>query len=272
MSVSLAVASGGRVFGDREVEQGDVLHLALEDNQRRLQSRMQLLLQDGQLPSDRVTFNTEATTVDYGLTDYLGDWMGRVIKPRLIVVDTYLKIQSNTDPGRNSQYQLDYERLTPLVEFASANRITLLLVHHMRKTEADDALNMVSGSVGMTAAVDGVLALTRQRGQDSAQLLVTGRDVPEETYAMTLQDGCRWQLEGKAEEFAANENQRKIQDVLRDGSSKSLKEILVALDLDDRQRGNIYNRVSKMVDTGLLDKHSGKYKLHRPEHITYPDQ
>jgi len=271
MSISLAVASGGLVFGDREVEPGDVLHFALEDNQRRLQSRMKMLLPEGQTPSDRLRFNTEALRADYGLIDYMGEWIGDVITPRLIVVDTYLKIQSGIDSPSASQYQIDYERLDPLVKFANANSITLLLVHHLRKTESDDALNMVSGSVGMTAAVDGVLTLTRERGQDAGYFFVTGRDVQEEKYAMTLQDGCNWQLEGKAEEYALNEKQRNIQDVLRDGSSKSLKELCDALDLEyGKNKGNVRRTVLKMLDDGLLDRQGSRYRLHRAEHREYP--
>ena len=40
---SIAVATGGRTVGAVECEQGDVLYLALEDNQRRVQSRLETL-------------------------------------------------------------------------------------------------------------------------------------------------------------------------------------------------------------------------------------
>ena len=44
MDWSCAVASGGNAFGDIECETGDVLYLALEDNERRLQDRLKKLL------------------------------------------------------------------------------------------------------------------------------------------------------------------------------------------------------------------------------------
>ena len=45
MDVALAVAEGGQCLGGIQCEQGDVLYLALEDNRRRLQSRIQKLWQ-----------------------------------------------------------------------------------------------------------------------------------------------------------------------------------------------------------------------------------
>src|SRR5205807_3358146 len=44
LSVALAVAAGGFALGKQPVTQGGVLYLALEDNERRLQSRARQLL------------------------------------------------------------------------------------------------------------------------------------------------------------------------------------------------------------------------------------
>jgi AAA domain len=44
LEIALAVADGGKCFGNLECEQGDVLYLALEDNMRRLQGRMRKLV------------------------------------------------------------------------------------------------------------------------------------------------------------------------------------------------------------------------------------
>ena len=44
LDVGLAVAAGRYCLGDARCEQGDVLYLALEDNERRLQRRIDKLL------------------------------------------------------------------------------------------------------------------------------------------------------------------------------------------------------------------------------------
>jgi hypothetical protein len=43
---AIAVATGGVALGSIEVEAGDVLYLALEDNQRRLKKRLEQILPD----------------------------------------------------------------------------------------------------------------------------------------------------------------------------------------------------------------------------------
>ena len=40
----IAVATGGAALGKRRVERGDVAYLALEDNQRRIKSRMNTMM------------------------------------------------------------------------------------------------------------------------------------------------------------------------------------------------------------------------------------
>lgn len=60
-----AVASGGVAFGSIQCEEGDVLYLALEDNQRRLKSRLEKVFPTGDWP-DRLTFWTECDRLDRG--------------------------------------------------------------------------------------------------------------------------------------------------------------------------------------------------------------
>ena len=44
LGTAIAVATGGYALGSIKVDEGDVLYLALEDNERRLQSRLKKLL------------------------------------------------------------------------------------------------------------------------------------------------------------------------------------------------------------------------------------
>jgi AAA domain len=48
---NVAVARGGFCLGDIHCKQGEVLYLALEDNKRRLKSRLAKLLGEGEWPS-----------------------------------------------------------------------------------------------------------------------------------------------------------------------------------------------------------------------------
>jgi RecA-family ATPase len=50
LGLGIAVASGGYALGKIPVDEGEILYLALEDNPRRLQSRLRVLLGDDEAP------------------------------------------------------------------------------------------------------------------------------------------------------------------------------------------------------------------------------
>src|SRR5262245_25770067 len=58
LNIAVAVATGGKALGTIDVEAGDVLLLALEDNGRRLQNRLGLVL-EGDAAPERLTLVTE---------------------------------------------------------------------------------------------------------------------------------------------------------------------------------------------------------------------
>src|SRR5699024_3369914 len=58
------------------------------------------------------------------------------------------------------------------------------------------------GTNGLNGSADYTIALTRERNNDAGTLKVTGRDVPEGIYALTITDG-RWSIDGGSLETAA---------------------------------------------------------------------
>jgi len=81
--------------------------------------------------------------------------------------------------------------------------VAILVVHHLRKMSADDPLDEISGSTGLTGGVDGILVLKCDRGAADAYLHVTGRDIEEDQeYALHWdQEVAGWSLVGDADEF-----------------------------------------------------------------------
>ena len=74
LHAAIAVARGGFTLGDIHCTEGDVLYCALEDNLRRLQSRMTKLLgtQDG---PQRLFFRCEMPRLTEGGLDQIKDWI-----------------------------------------------------------------------------------------------------------------------------------------------------------------------------------------------------
>jgi hypothetical protein len=214
LGLGIAVGSGGRALGQIAVEPGEALYMGLEDNVRRLQKRMRKMLADREAPT-RLEVTTDWPQLDEGGVEALAAWLDKRPDARLVVVDTLKKIRPR-EAGSRSVYDLDYEALEPLVPLASGQGVAILVVHHLRKLEAGDPLDMISGSTGLTGGVDGAMVLKRDRGKQDATLVVDGRDI-EEPAELALRwdaDIASWSLMGDAEEYRQSEERRRIIELL----------------------------------------------------------
>jgi hypothetical protein len=246
----IAVATGGRSLGV-DCEQGDAFYLALEDNQRRLQDRLRVVLpkMKAMRPDlSRVHFLTEAPKIGEGLIETLDAWRTRVDDPRLIVVDTLAMIRP--PKGRNQDsYAADYAALSPLQKYASEHRLAVVVVTHVRKMEASDPLEMISGTNGLTGAADSIMVL--DRAADGPKLYGRGRDVEEVEKALRFDNG-RWSVLGNIDDVKRSDERRKIIHALGEyGSKQSPKEIA---DATGMKVNNVSRILAKMVKAGEVVK------------------
>jgi RecA-family ATPase len=200
LSLALEVAAGDMVFGKYQATQGEVLYLALEDTEQRLQARTRRLLTSMTSVPSGISFATEWPRLDQGGLTQLETYIKAHPQLRLVVVDTWAKVSPRTKGEARSQYEHDYSALTSLKNVADTYHITILLVHHLRKTGAEDPLDEIAGSTGIAGAVDGVLLLKRAHGENQATLLITGRDIEEQCLSLTFDSSTTvWQLDNAAE-------------------------------------------------------------------------
>lgn len=103
------------------------------------------------------------------------------------------------------------------MELAARYNVAIVVVHHLRKNAADDPLEQISGSMGLTGGVDGVMVLNRERGRADAYLYVTGRDIEEEKELALTWDNttATWTIAGEAEEYKLSKERQEIIDCLR---------------------------------------------------------
>ena len=178
LDCGLAVAEGGDALGYWQVQQGEVLYLALEDGDRRMQERIRKLLGDEPWP-DTFHYATEWPRLDQGGKEKLAEFLESHPQTRLVVIDTYEKVRPT--PAKNKGvYSTDYDAGALLKPLAETHNVAILLNHHVRKTPDDDPVAEVSGSFGFTGALDTILVLRRGRGQAQAKLHITGRDIEKE--------------------------------------------------------------------------------------------
>jgi hypothetical protein len=174
------------------------------------------------------------------------------------VIDTLAKFR-NGGTSRNV-YKEDYEAVEPLVGLAAHHNVAVLIIHHLRKLAADDPLDQVSGSMGLTGGADGALVLNRERGRADAYLYVTGRDIEEEKeYALSWDSAtATWKIVGEAEEYRHSRERQEIDECLRTlGEPAGPKEVSEAL-------GKPYNNVKQLMwkmdrDGDLRSVGRGKY-------------
>lgn len=203
LGVLLDVARGARTLGG--VDTGParpVLYMALEDGDRRLQGRARKLLGEGVPIPSRFSYLIDAHPEEVAplIADWLEEHGG---SSPLIVLDTLGKVLPPARPG-DGAYQRDYQVGGALKRLVDAHPgACLLAVHHTRKAGSEDFMDSVSGTNGLNGAADFTLVLTRSRNDDRGTLKVTGRDVIEAEYALTVTDGL-WTLDGGGLESAAS--------------------------------------------------------------------
>lgn len=251
MAIGIATAGGGIALGRYRVEQGPVLYLALEDNLRRLKSRLSKLLQHQPAPRC-LSFQTDWPRVDEGGIRWLEKWLDSEPETRLVIIDTLERIRPKRQRNGNA-YSEDYGASQALKQIADKYRVAIILVHHLRKGVSDDPLESISGSFGLTGGVDGALVLRRDRGSADAALYVTGRDVErEQDLALTWDDeAALWSITGSAQDARLSRERQDVIDLIRAEGPQTVRAIS---QLTRRKYDGTRKMINRMVKDGLLSK------------------
>jgi hypothetical protein len=123
----------------------------------------------------------------------------------LIVIDTLAMVRPPKSRTQDS-YEADYAALSPLQRFASEHRIAIIVITHVRKQEASDPLEMISGTNGLTGAADTIMVLNRDG--DGPKLYGRGRDIEEIEKSLRF-DAGRWSVLGDVDEVRRSAERRK---------------------------------------------------------------
>ena len=176
--LAVTVAKGEAVWG-MGVKQGTTLYLCLEDSTLRIQNRLFEITEDA--PAN-VHFTTNSNTLGKGLEEQLRAFLTEHPDTVLVIIDTLQMIRG---AGYDNTYANDYRDLSVLKHIADTHGISILLVHHLRKMNDDDPMNMISGTTGLSGATDSNFVLRKsKRRENTATLYCTGRDIPYRELAL----------------------------------------------------------------------------------------
>lgn len=272
--IALGCAHGGMVLGAIPVRRRAVLLLALEDGPRRLQARMRRISGDRPLPEQLdVLTKVEPGTVTATVVAWLANHKADENAP-LVILDTLGKARPQRRAG-DDPYIADYQlgtRIKSVIDDVSG--ASLIAVHHTRKMKADDFIDTLSGTQGIAGSADYVLVLTRKRKSCEGVLAVTGRDIPENEYAVKTDDGI-WSLDGMdildAAATVTTRAERDQKSRLGDRSLDAMKflneravttpaDLAAHLHIEPKIAGNL---LAKLERGGYVSKQSrGRYASH----------
>ncbi len=167
--------SKGEPVWELKTEKCGVLYISLEDTFQRIQKRLNDV--SGGTPGP-IWLATEALNIGEGFEEQLVNFLTARPDVKLVIIDTFQRVHKAGQEQYN--YASDYEAVCALKKIADRFLITLLLVHHTRKTGSADSFNMISGTTGLLGCADGALVLQRSsRLETTATLDVTGREVAD---------------------------------------------------------------------------------------------
>jgi hypothetical protein len=260
LGLGAAIANGDPALNSIDVERGPVLYCALEDTGRRLQRRRRQMLAAGGRAAPLLTLETACPVMIAGGDAVVIEWLEDNPHARLIIIDTFEKMRGADAPGQ-SAYQGDYAAASRFKTIADHYGVPILLIHHVRKQGAEDFQSLVSGTNGLTGAMDAILVLERGRGQADGVLHVTGRDVEEADYAMSFDavSGAWTKLDGPAADYEMGDTRADIVRLLREHGGMKPARIAEALQLN---ANTVRKTCTRMAGDGQLKAVSRH--LHRP--------
>ncbi len=180
------IAKGEKIW-NFPVTQGTTLYVSLEDTASRLQER--LLSVTDEAPN--VFFTTFSFKIGEGLEEQVKNFIAEHPDTVLIVIDTFQMIRNT---GSEISYASDYNEVEAIKKLAEELKITILLVHHLRKQGDSDPFNMLSGTNGLAGGVDTMFVLDKsKRCSTNATLYCSGRDIEDREIELCFdKDNCVW--------------------------------------------------------------------------------
>lgn len=194
----LQISKGEPVWG-LPTRKTDVVYLALEDREWRVQQRMQDLTDT---PPDNLHFGFSCGQLGAELESQIEDVLKDYPSTGLLFIDTLQMVRDNASAKVNA-YAQDYKDLSSLKKIADNHGICIFVVHHTRKErDGGNIFNDMTGSTGIMGVADtGMILRKEDRFGDNATLCITGRDVEEKKLKMQMR-GVKWEI---TEELSADD-------------------------------------------------------------------
>ena len=166
-----------------------------------------------------------------------------------------------------------------LKQIADRFDLTILLVHHTRKQEADDAVDKISGTTGLIGCADGSLILEKEnRLGTQGSLTVTSREHPDKKLLLDFDREKKiWQFLSYAdsqEEEPEDPILAAVGDFLKDkpswkGTATELLDALLKININLLAKPNSLVRKLNAKTRELSERYGIRYMGRREENVKY---
>lgn len=266
LQLAIALANGQPFLNRPTGEPRRVLYLALEDPERRLQSRMHDQGHASMIGSN-LDIATVAPRLDSGLLDPLAEWDDLSPLPGVALIDTYGLVKG---PSRSGQatYEETLADLRPVKELIDSRDLSVILVHHARKGDGSgrtggDPFDSLLGSTGIFATADTGLLLEVRNQVAPAALHVRGRDVGAQELALRFDKRAHIWVpveESIESRLGLTLAQAEVYSLIANGHTETA-DIVTA---SGKQSSAISNHLKNLVSKGVIErKEHGAYDVVR---------
>ena len=186
----LKISRGEPIWG-LPTSKTDVIYLALEDKDWRIQQRMQDLID---VPPSNLHFGFSCGKLGAELEGQIKLALKDQPSTGLLFIDTLQMVRDNVSSKVNA-YAQDYRDLSALKKIADDHNICIFLVHHNRKEhDGSNVFNDMTGSTGIAGVADTCMVLRKEdRFGNDAVLSITGRDIEEKRLKLTMRKNV-WEV------------------------------------------------------------------------------
>lgn len=253
MDFASTVSVGTPALGHYKTKKSGVLYLALEDHERRLQDRFNMI---GGLESEDLRFLVDVSRNMEGLKA-VRKYVKEFPDVGLVIIDTLAKFLPAFD---FNDYSQTYPAVSSLKSIADEFHIAIIATHHTRKSGSDDFVDTVSGSNAFTGAADTIVELRRGRGQADGQLRITGRDIEEKEVSLALETNKGWRLLGEGPEHQQTKARSEIRALLSETAEPlGAKDVSAML---GKNYGTTRYLLALMANNGEIRRRSrGQYEI-----------
>jgi DNA-binding transcriptional ArsR family regulator len=254
LQAAVHVAGGPGIEGVTALDHGPVLYGAFEEPAARTMARLRKLAPAGDW-AENLHFVYNVFPLMGGGAEQLRALIEH-LRPRMVVLDTLTALIKGGGKRENDVFRSQYAEVSVVRKIAEDFHTAVILVHHARKGMADTAIESVTGTGGIAAAVDTLWCLKR-KPEGEATLEVIGREAEEKTFALKFeQDPFGWRVLGDDAAQLLNAERRQILELLRDDGALSPAQIAAEL---AKSRPAVRMLLKRMREDSQVSKQGSKY-------------